>query len=480
MSNAARIVSKNTGALFAGSMMKMVFSFVFIIMATWKLGPQGFGEYALSVHYLELFASLIATAVGILLTREVAKNRNRINELLSSAVVLVFALGLMGCIILLLLPALIESVGNGYSTNTKTALALITLALVPAALALLAEATFVSLETAEYVTIGTVVEGITRVFLGLVLLLLGFGVISLVIVLIVSRLCLLLFYLTMLVRRVKDLHWKFRSRTFFSFVWEWRAFAAENWMSNLFNSIGVIFLSAFHGEAISGLYFAALQVMRLGTVMAASYTNAVFPYMSRLSQQSPLALQQLGNTSLRFMLAMVLPVIVTICIFSDRVVGFLFSPAFAGTADILRVSIWVLLLHFVNPFLSHILFARGEQHKSMVVAAIRLLVHVPIAYLLIPTMAGVGEAWAQLIGSIAAALVYFFFVLRPWAPASTIQMLAWTSVPAALLAGYLVYLQNAQFLFVICSGALLYICLLLILRVLSVNDLQFLQKLRSQ
>ena len=46
---------KNASMLLAGTMTRMVASFVFVIYCADKMGVEGFGKYSISIHYFELF-----------------------------------------------------------------------------------------------------------------------------------------------------------------------------------------------------------------------------------------------------------------------------------------------------------------------------------------------------------------------------------------------------------------------------------------
>lgn len=471
--NQARRISRNTGALVLSSGVRTVASFLFVIVSARILGVSGFGSYELAVSYFELFLGLIATGLAILLTREIARDRAHAPETLSAAGGILAVLTIAGAAVLWSLTYAFD-----YAPETNTAIRWIALALFPAAVCRLAEATLIAFEVAHVVTLGSLLEAALRLGPGLAVLLLGHGVMGLIIVFVVSRFVVLGFYAVALPRFVPDLRWAFEGRRCRRMLREWRTFAAENWLSSLSSNTGVIILSAVHSEFAVGLYFAAVKVSRLAKVVANSYTDAVFPYMARLYDESRDALHRLTMDSVRLMLAIVLPAIVTVLVFADGVIALLYASEYEGSAQILRVVVWAVLFQFLNPFLSHVLFARGEQQRSLHVAAARLVVILIASFALIPPLAGVGAAAAALLGSGSAMVIYLTYALRGRGPTALLSLLMRAAIPALALGLALSAMRDQSPWLLVLVGSFVYVASAVVLQVFQRRDIDLLQSLR--
>lgn len=385
----------------------MVCSFVFIIAVARFLGVEGFGKYALVLHYFELFLGFIATGLGILITREIAKSPGLTVQYLSSAIILASILTVASTATLGLIAAT-----SAYAPDTRLAILISGAALLPAAINVLLEATFVAFETAEYISYGMLLENLLRIGSGFALLSLGFGLLSLFVVLIFSRLVTLIFYLYLLPKQDKTTSWLPGRVFFLKMCRQWRVFAAENWLSSLGSGLGVIVLSIVHGEAAVGLFVAAGRVTRLGKLVAECYTTAIFPRLTRLYAESKQAFRRLRQQSLITMVSIAIPVVIVISLIADHVILWLYTDEYVEAIPILRVLIWVLLFQCINPFLSHVLFARNRQRESFYVASIRISIYAVLCLLLIPRWGGLGAAWCSLISGMIAAAFYYFFVTR--------------------------------------------------------------------
>ncbi|MFX0195381.1 MAG: flippase [Candidatus Hodarchaeota archaeon] len=470
--NAALRVIKNTAALLASKAFAMVFSFIFIIYAARLLGVDGFGKYALVRGYFELFLSLSATGLSIVITREMAKRPSWADRYLNTSVVLVSILTVVASGILVTIVHVLA-----YASDTRAATYLACLALMPATINLVLESAFVAFEKAEYVTYGTLIENILRTVLGLIVLFLGYGLLALFVVLIIARICMLLFYLVFLSRQIAKLHWHFDWSFLKRLVRDWRVFALENWLSSLFWTLDVILLSMFHGERAVGFYAAAYRTLSLATVVAGSYTTAIFPYISRLFKESEEAFRQVSENSLKYMVAFVLPVAVIISVLADRIVILLYTVEYADSIPILGVLIWVMVLKFLNPFLSHILFARGEQRKSLQVAAISLAFYMVVCFWLTPRWGGIGAAWALLLAVGLAFCLYLDFIWRREGVSRVLLTLGRTILAATSFAVFVLLIMNIPLMLLLILAGLIYFLLLFIFRVFSSREIHLFRKM---
>lgn len=472
--NAALRVTKNTGALFLSKASVMAFSFVFVIYVARFLGVDGFGKYALLRGYFELFLSLGATGLCIVITREIARNPSQASRYLTSSF---FLVSILVTIISGLLIGLVHVLP--YSPDTQVAAYIVCLALFPAAINQLFEAVFIAFERAEFVTYGTLTENVVRTGLSILALFMGYGLLAIFVILFATRIGLLLLYAVLLSRQAITLQWNFDRAFLKQLFHDWRVFALENWLSNLFWNLDIIILSVLHGEFAVGLYAAAAKIMGLFSTVADSYTMAIFPYLSKLFAESKGRFRGLSELSIKYMLVLVLPGIIVLAILADEVILRLYTAEYAEAIPILQVLVWVVLIRFLGPFLSHILFARGEQKKSLWVAAISLPIYVILAFSFAPRWGGVGAAWALLLSTSVALCLYLFFVFRQEGAIRLVNVSFRTVVAATGFGVFLLALRQMQLVPLLGLGGLFYLLLLLLLRVPSSNELGALRKVAS-
>jgi O-antigen/teichoic acid export membrane protein len=471
--SALRRVTSNASMLLLGNMLRMLFTIVFVVYAARVLGVAGFGTYALAQNLVELALSLSATGLGILVTRETAKDARWLERHLAPALVLVMGLSVVAGGVLVLLASL-----AGYSAETRLAVLIGVFSLLPAAMSVLAEAVLVAQDKAKYVGLGIAAESFVRVAVGFAVLVLGFGLTGLFVVLIASRVAQLLFYASLLAPRLTEVKWRATLRSFSDLVRQWRVFALENWLSTLYLSLDVVFLSLFHGEAAVGIYEAAHKLIRFGAVAARCFTTAVFPYIARLHMDANDAFDRVNVQSTRYILAAVLPVAIVITLLAPQIVMVVFDQHYADSVPVLQVLAWVLIPQFLNPFLSHVLFARGDQRQSLIVAAVALAAFLTVAVLLIPTWGAVGTAWASLLATMTALGGYLLFVAAGSIGRAGAAMLLRLAIAGGVLGGLVMLMRDYGTVLPLIAGGAAYFVALVLLRVVRASDLKLLQELR--
>lgn len=458
-------VTKNTAALLIGRASVMGFSVLFVIYAARFLGVEDFGRLELVRGYFELFLSLCTTGLSILLTREIAKRPEHGGRYLTCALVLILALMPFAWGMMVSLGYLL-----GYVAETRSAMLLACAALLPGTLSLLCAAVFVAFEKAEYVTYGTILENVVRNGLSFLALWLGYGVLALLGILIVARVCLLLFYLYAMRRCLPRFRWAYDGLFFKGLVREWRVFAYETWLSDLFWNLDVIVISTLHGERVVELYAAAYRLLNLGVAVADSYRTAIFPYLSRLVEESQERFQRLTEGSLTYMVVFVLPCVGVVAVCADDLIRLFYGQAYEAAVPMLRVLIWVLVLRYLNPFLSHLLYAQGKPRQTLLVAAISLLCHAGLAAWFIPKGGGGGAAWALLVSITLAFTLYLGFVMQG-AQLQRMLTILGRILLAAVGAGLCLLMLQAQPTLLLLGGAVLvYVGLLFGLGVVPMMD----------
>ena len=82
---------------------------------------------------------------------------------------------------------------------------------------------------------------------------------------------------------------------------------------------------------------------------------------------------------------------------------------FQDAVPVVRILVWILLVEFLNPFLSHALFAQGRQARSAFVAGISLVFNATATFLLVHKYGAAGAALATVLSGFVATIFYSAF-----------------------------------------------------------------------
>jgi O-antigen/teichoic acid export membrane protein len=157
-------------------------------------------------------------------------------------------------------------------------------------------------------------------------------------------------------------------------------------------------------------------------------------------------------------------------VLTERIIGLLYTDEYAGSVAVLRVLIWVLLLEFLNPFLTHTLFAKGQQMRSLQVAALGLMLNTSLTVWLVLRWGAVGAAWGTVLGGLVACCCYCMFAFSRTDLTMLLRMSARTAAAAAGCGMALVLIRNSHWITLFLVGVTVYGLLIYLLRVFTRAD----------
>jgi O-antigen/teichoic acid export membrane protein len=145
---------------------------------------------------------------------------------------------------------------------------------------------------------------------------------------------------------------------------------------------------------------------------------------------------------------------------------------------VLQVLAWLLIPQFLNQFLSRVLYARGQQGRSLAVSAFGMASFLAAALYLIPQYGVIGAAWSSVISSYTALVCYIYYCSAGTNRRPIASILLRLVAAAVVLCIALRLMRDTQLVAVLATGAVLYATLLIALRIVSTNDFKLFQELR--
>jgi O-antigen/teichoic acid export membrane protein len=467
-------IFKNTLALAIASAGQMVGNVILFFYLSRTLQAEGLGIYS---TVLAVFHTVIlgCAVVNPFIPRELSKDLSRTNRylihgsLISIAIAIVLTLGLD-----LLIPFL------GYLPQTTLGLYIISMAILPEALNVVLFTMFISHQKANYISATSLFTILGRIGVSLLVLRLGLGVISLVVVYALFSYLSLVMNFVLLKRYVHSPHWEFDFPFLRKMIVELKYFAGTTGLNMLFSQSEVIILSLISGETQVGFYSASLKLVTIWAMLPSSYATAVFPVMSSTFQESREKSIDLQNKSLKYLLALAIPLTVGIFITADKVINIFYGPGFEESIKTLRILAWYLPLAFCNMVLYRVLYVRGEQHHVFRIQFVSEIFQVILAIALIPLLGSNGAAYALIGGNLLYSILSIFFVRRDKTPLPLFRI-SWRFILASLVMGVTVYSFYSQvnLLLSITVAVIIYGGLLWLSRAFSSEDISLLKKMVS-
>lgn len=175
---------------------------------------------------------------------------------------------------------------------------------------------------------------------------------------------------------------------------------------------GVIFLSKIIGDSSVGVYGAANALVEKLTIIPDGICTAVFPALASLNKTSPSAAKELFKRFFLYLLIIGAAIVCVCVVLSIQIINLIYGSAYIGSVPILiGLSIW-LCLNFFSLFLSWSLGAIHLEKKSAVVPFIVAPIIVLGNIVLTPVLHEMGIVASALFGELIAVVVLLIFVKK--------------------------------------------------------------------
>ncbi|MGC9398389.1 MAG: oligosaccharide flippase family protein [Anaerolineae bacterium] len=359
-------IAKNSLAPILLTLFNRAIDLAFAALMLRILGPANAGDYYYAASVFVWFEILTNFGLDAYLTREVARHPERANRYLFNTILLRVSLVLLGVPLLVgfifLRQTLIADLTAPAAPQALTALALLYVGLLPGTLAKGLTSLFYAYEKAEYPAALTTVSTLVNRGLGVLVLLMGWGILGLAGVSIVVNL-ITVSALSLLAARLF-----FRPRWAPSRSLQ-RAMVTESWplmvnhlLATLFFKVDVVLIEALQGSFILGLYSTGYKLLEMLMVIPSMFTLAIFPVISRHAREDRERFRRFYRLGVKILVTLVLPVAVLSTLAAREMVLVLGGPQYLPDAMItLQLMAWSMPIGWVNSLTQYVLIALDQQ-----------------------------------------------------------------------------------------------------------------------
>ncbi len=471
--SAIKRIAKNSLVPMIMALSNRVVDFAFALLMLRILQPEGAGRYAFAVAFIGMAEIIIRFGLGTLVTRDVAGDPTepQSNRYLSNVSVLriymwLAALPFMGAILALyvffggttlevVLTVGIFALGTFFSNLSDGLTAL-----------------FYAHEKAEYPAGVTAITTLTRVSLGAMVLLLGWGIIGLAFASLMANLVAFVLLYRILIDKIIRPQFTVDNGLQKEMLHQGFPLMINHLLSTIFFRIDVFILKPVQGSTAVGYYSAAYKYVDGINVIPQYFTLAVFPLMSRLATNSRESLVRAYILSLRLLLMLALPIAMGTPFVAEELIWFLAGPAFLpDSALVLQLLIWFLPFSFINQVTQYVLIAINQQRQLTKAFVIGVVFNTVTNLIFIP-LYGYKAAAVTTIASEWALLIPFYLLVRkhlctvPWFD------VVWRPTLAAAVMGLTLWFSgDINFLITLTVGSVVYLITLVMVGGLQQHDM---------
>jgi O-antigen/teichoic acid export membrane protein len=395
------------------------FAFAFVMLRI--LGPEGAGVYYYAVIVFGWFDIFTNFGLNTFLTREVSRDRSHAGRYLYNTSLLRVLLALVGVALLLAFIGARQSVVSPpLSSEALLAIGLLYVGLLPNSLSTGLSALFYAFEKAEVPAAIATVATISKAMFGVLALLLGYGVVGLAAVSIVTNLITLAIMAYMGRGMIGAFERRPEPPLMHSMVRQSWPLLLNHFLQTIFLQIDVIIIEAFHGERMVGQYSVAYKWLLALNVIPSFFTMALLPVMSRQAREDRAALKRTYALGIKLLVATALPIAVLFTFLAESLTWILGGAQYLPDGAIAtQIIIWSIPIGWMNSLTQYVLIALDLQRRITGAFIVAVSFNI-IANLIFVPQYGYRAAALITIASEAILLVPFGLLLQralgsiPW------------------------------------------------------------------
>ncbi|RZN35106.1 MAG: flippase [Methanosarcinales archaeon] len=406
MNTMQRIV-KNMAALFTAHFIVAMVSLVLSIFIARVLGATIFGTYTFVLAFIAVFAVFSDMGYNTLLVREVARDKSQAGKYLNNVLSIRLALSLT----ILGLIAIIINV-LGYPEDIKNIIYIFGIYTLVISFSDVFKVTFRAFEKMKYESYITILSNVVKVSLGLLILFLGYGLLEISLVFLLSGIFdLLISFLVCEKRFVKP---RMELDTDF-----WKSTITSALPLGLLTMLGLIcvkidtlMLAMMKGVVVVGWYNAAYNLVLGFRPIPHIFMNALFPLMAHYYVSSEKSLRIGYERSFKYLFVLGLPIAAGISLLSGEIIFLIYGEQFSHSVVALRILAWDVLLLSICAPVSFMLVFMDRQNQMAIIVGVCALLNIVLNLALIPRFSYVGAGIATLTTESVLFVLYFYFVSK--------------------------------------------------------------------
>jgi O-antigen/teichoic acid export membrane protein len=474
-------VARNSLAPIILNLFNRGIDFAFALVMLRILGPEDAGIYFYAGFIFVWFDIFTNFGLDLYLTREVARDRSLAARYFFSTSALRFGLTLVGVALLAaFLLARQSLIVPPLSAHGVVAILLLYVGLFPGSLSKGMTSLFYAFEQAEYPAAITTISTLSKTLLGLVVLVLGYGVVGLAGVSILTNVLTLAVLLwggrRLLAAQSKSHVAEAHRMMDFPLM---RRMMGESWplllnhfLATIFFQIDVLIIEAIHGARMVGLYSVAYKWLAALNIIPAFFTQAMLPVMSRQAHEDRDALKRTYVLSVKLLLIIALPLAVLFTFLAYFLTAVLGGAEYLPDSAIAtQIMIWSIPFGWINSLTQYVLVALDLQRRITRAFILAVTFNIVANLIFVPQYGYQAAALATIASEFMLLLPFVRLLTGALGRINWLEMVWRPAAASAVLGGVLALGWDVQPALAALAALVVYPVVLLLLRPLTTAEL---------
>jgi O-antigen/teichoic acid export membrane protein len=471
--NVVKRIAKNSSVTMGAGIVNMVGALVTLAVVARYLDAEGFGQYIFVMAFIAVFEVLTDMGYNAILVREIARAKDQLPRIVGTAVVVKLFVALL-TFSLILISTSVFGLAVELSPEVKNAIYVMALVVTLDFFVDICISTARAHEKMEYEGIIVVFNRVSTVLFigGVAIFKLGF--LNLFLARLYSNILTLGLSIFIYVRRFTKLQLAYDVSTSRQLTKEALPLGVGQLVDRLYVTTNFILIRIIQSAAQVGFYGGAYRIIQKCGIVAVSVVAAVFPVFSMLSQSSVSSLALAHEKTLKFLVAISLPVVVIMSCHAKQITTILFGTNLVEIAQSLKILAFCLFLNFANLLFKFTLNAMDKQalYRRNILAA--FITNLVLALWLIPAYGHIGACVSFLASSGLLFVLGHWSISRYMTGVSLKAALVKPFASALVMAVFLVLARGINFYLVVPCSFLAYILSSLVLRTFTMEEVRML------
>jgi O-antigen/teichoic acid export membrane protein len=368
---------RGLGVLAGSQIVTWGLTFAWTIVVPRVLGPKGIGELTTATSATSILLTIVELGLTVLLVRKIAQDRSRAGELIATALLIQAVLYLPAVAVMGIFIGF-----QHFDAEQRIVLWLATAAMLPTILKLPFQSAFQATENMGRYAATGVITKLLNSFLGISLVLLGFGVIALA-TLAAAIEAFTLFLNFRWARPHFKLAWQLNATRAASLAVESLPFSANYIIHSTYLWINAVLLAVFTSATVVGWYGVSSRLVTTLYFLPVILSTALLPRLSASFDGQLAALQARARPAVELVAVLGIPIATGAALVGAPLIELMYGPRFSASATVLSILLASVPFCYFNILIWQVLVASSRQLSWTKVMAGALVVNVVLNLVLI-------------------------------------------------------------------------------------------------
>ncbi len=459
-------ILRNFSFLTAAHIVEKLITFVLVIILARYLGTEGYGIYALALSFIGLFAQLFDGGLNCLLMRETAQGTVDRPQLLGQVLTGKLIIG-----VVVLLGVVCLAIVLAYPEDALYSIIIYGVSMLVMSFANTFRAVFIALERAEFDGLLLIIN--RSLLLGGVIccVVLKIGIPEIMVASLVSGLIALWLGSYLCKKFFYAPSWDIDNKSIKNLFKNAMPFAVGAIMAEIFYNIDNVMISKMVGLESVGYYNAAYKLSYSGVLLANTMTLAIYPYLTKNWLGDKSKVFDMFRRLFKMLVIISMAFSLTAAILSENIIVLVFGNQFKESIVLFQLLVFALPPLFLMHLTNRTLDAVGEQRFKANTMIVGVIINVVLNFLLIYKFKAVGASIATVVTSIFLVVAHAIYLRRRMGFSSV--GVPFIKIPVCLigLSAVILSLKEFNWFMAAFTGLTVYCVLLLLLKVLKIEDI---------